>query len=230
MARPSDRNRGCARTVFIVGNDGSGKTTFTAKLTDRSEGMGFRVTQRRYYGSLVRVLFRQIIESLTGASRRKTETTENLASAPLAKPAAKTSMPNPARQASGGPRGAALLAFLWVYQTAIGIETRWRDLFSSSDLQIVDRSFIDDLVSIGQTLRVDIPVSLLRYSCWLFPIRRLYFLSAGDDVEFARIADLDLTEAFHTAKGEQYRRLIAEVEPWVPGLRRISTAPRRSPS
>ncbi len=201
--------------MFVVGNDGSGKTTFTERLAGKAAAMGLRVHRRRYYGSTVRVVFRRLIDTWTDASRRKT---------------AASAGGGPRPRTRNGARARVLLAFLWLYQTAIGLETRLRDLLDRSDLRIVDRSFVDDLVSIGETLRVEVPPSLLRYSSRLFPVRRLYYLSAGDAVEFARILDVDLSKAFHHAKGERYRAMIAQLEPFTPGLRRISTAPRSEAS
>lgn len=217
MPRPARRGSWrFGHTAYVVGNDGSGKTTFTGRLSRKAEALGMRVHKRRYHASLVRVVFRRVVEAWTGASRQKTAQPPGEASG--------------ASRPAGGGRRLLLLAFLWIYQTAIGVESRFRDLFDRADLLIVDRSFVDDLVSTAETLRVEVPASLLRYCCLLFPVRRLYFLSAGDAVEFSRIVDVDLSEAFHREKGKRYRGMIATLEPWTPGLRRISTAPRNGNS
>jgi hypothetical protein len=216
-----------ARSVFVTGNDGSGKSTFANRLRRRATARGMRVGERRYYGSLVRRSFRGLIELLTSASQRKVETaapTTTGQDAPSS--SAAQGAPRQERKQQTGLRRVASLAFLWAYQTAIGIETRLRDWFSCNDLEIIDRSFIDDLVSISQTLRVEIPLSLLRYSCALFPTRRLYYLSAGHDVEYGRIVEMDLSAEFHRAKGERYAAMIAQLEPGFAPLRRISTASR----
>lgn len=208
-----------SRTVFVVGNDGSGKSTFTKKLRAEAEAEGLSVGNRRYYDNWVRLAFRGLTERITQASKRKMETVE--------KPDPMTGSSGPAKPGSKssrtGFRAFVAIAFLWIYQTAMGIEMRVRDLFARHDLEINDRSFVDDLVSIAEILRVDIPPSLVAYSSRLFPFRDFYYLSAGHEVEYARIADMDLSAEFHRAKGLRYEKMIESIELHTKKLRRIST-------
>ena len=207
-----------SRSIFVSGNDGSGKSTFTRKLRSRLEARGASVAERRYYGSVVRRALRGVIERLTQASRRKLDGGQSGNAAPEARSA------DAVRGRS--LRSLAVLGFLWTYQTAMGVEARLRDWVSRYDVEIVDRSFIDDLASIAETLKVEPPPALLRYSCALFPVRRLYFLSAGHEIEYARIVEMDSSADFHRAKGERYDALVAACEPALPTLRRISTRGR----
>jgi hypothetical protein len=211
-----------ANMIFISGNDGSGKSTFTRRFRGKANALGIETLEMRYYGFFVRRCLRGVLERVSNASSRKR------ASDSPAPPGAEKATP-PARatgsRGSGGLRGIAILAFLWLYQGAMAIECRIRSALAGSRLQLLDRCFVDDLVSICATLRVAPSPRLIRFSRLAFPHKRLYYLCGGEEVEFARILDMDLSADFHRKKHAIYRDIIDALEPIDPSLRRFSTAP-----
>jgi hypothetical protein len=139
-------------------------------------------------------------------------------------PACSVSVGRPAR--SSWPRRfrrPLLLAALCLYHTSMGVEFRIRSCLCRSDVLLITRSFIDDLASIAETLNIADVSALIRWAVWLFPIRKVYFLSAGDNIEYARILDVDLTREFHRCKGERYRSFVRELEQLGAPVRRIET-------
>jgi len=209
-----------ARTVFIVGNDGSGKSTYARRLAARLEARGWRVRRTGYYDSLVRRCFRGLVEALTGASRRK------LVPAPAGSPRDSGERP---WATAGGLRRLGMLAFLSIYQAAMALEWRVRDGLATADVLLCERSFVDDLASVAEVLRVEAPAWLLRCSGRLFPVCRLCYLSAGHDVEYRRIVTLDLSPLVHQRKGERYRQWVRLLSDSGVKIRRIHTGRHPQP-
>ena len=209
-----------ARTISIIGNDGSGKSTFAQRYAVRLTAAGVRVVRRPYYNSIVRSVLRRPVERLGGVSRRKMgrEHPES----------------DPARRDEGrsaisyrrGPQAGLLLALLWVYQLCMAVESRIRDLLCLGGVLIQDRSFVDDLASTLEILRLRTPRTLVKWSARLFPIRRAIYVCAGHEVEYARIVQLDLSPQMHKRKSQRYDTMVELLEISGIPVRRINTAPR----
>ncbi len=213
-----------ARTVYIIGNDGSGKSTYARRFERRAQAFGLRVIRRHYYDAIVRRLFRGLVESAAGVRQRK------MAGSPAA-----PDRQRPAEPPGGTPRRHGSLirrlgggAFLWAYQTAMGVEMRLREWFSPRGVLLVDRGAVDDLISISRTLRLDVPDPLLRWTARLFPARQIIHLSAGAEVELSRIVDVDASPEHHRRKGELYDALISRLESMRAPVRRVNTAGHRA--
>jgi hypothetical protein len=178
-----------------------------------------RVVRRHYYTAIIRRLLRGLVERATGASRVKAQAGD---SSPANTPAATTNAP----AYRSGIKAKAAICFLWCYQAAMAVEMRLRDWFCPGDLLLMDRSYIDDLSSTAQTLRLRLPDTLVRSSARWFAARQLIFLSAGHEVEYGRIVDMDLTPELHRKKGEAYEHMIRTIEKSGIPVRRINTATR----
>jgi hypothetical protein len=120
---------------------------------------------------------RGVLEALSHASTRK-----RASDAPANQQTSEGSRSRGSQStvASGGLRGIAVLAFLWLYQVAMAIECNIRSMLSCTRLQVLDRCFVDDLVSICATLRVALSPALVRFSRYAFPHKRLYHLCGGE--------------------------------------------------
>ncbi len=205
-----------ARIIFIVGNDGSGKTTYSTRMRDKMLARGVTATRIHYYRLLIRTALRTLVDRASGVSARKFEE--------------KAESPSNASQKRvghiSGPRASLLVAFLYFYQIAMAIEMRLRGLLTRADYLIVDRSYIDDLVSILGSFRLATPRRLVLVSAWLFPNWRVIYVSAGPEVEFARIVDVDLSRAVHLGKSRRYEEIAGILEAANAPLRRVdSTRP-----
>ncbi len=203
--------------VFISGNDGSGKSTFLRRFCARAEACGLSIERRHYYEGVVRRLLRFALDRRSRLSGLKQD------SDPSAKGAGSQSLRHPVRSSRAVDR------VLGLYQLAMAMELRLRLAFSHKDLILVDRSFVDDLISIAEMLRVEPSGALLLRGAGWFPVRRFYYLSAGHEAEYARIVDLDLSRSVHRAKGERYAELFAQLEESGSPVRRIDTRSRTKP-
>lgn len=202
-----------------MGNDGSGKTTFLARAHQRLTDAGVVAEVRHYYKSWVRRLLRQTVERVTGVSRRKKE--ESLVGISWSHVA---DGDQPLRLRSG-LSAAPFFFFLWIYLALMALEARLRDCATRGAL-LYDRSFVDDLVSTIEMFRLTTPVRLVRWSARVFPVRRLYYLNAGHEVEYARITELDLSADLHRRKGLRYQELVEIVESAGVPVRRLHTISR----
>lgn len=211
-----------ANMIFIAGNDGSGKSTFTRRFCGKASALGVDTDQVRYYGFWVRRGLRGVLERTSQASSRKRATDSQSGPRENEK---RSGTGRGSGEGRSGPRAVAIIAFLWIYQVAMALECRIRAALACGRMQVLDRCFVDDLVSICATLRVVPPPSLVRFSRHAFPHRRLYYLCGGEKVEFARIEDVDLSADFHRKKHAIYENVVNALEKLDPSLRRISTAP-----
>jgi hypothetical protein len=214
------------RAVYIVGNDGSGKTTYALRLEERLCRRGYSVTRQHYYRQWVRRAFRSAVERSAGVSKLKAgDAGERGASS------------GPQGHAPGGPRrtdqsttrkaaGRVLVAFLYVYQLAMAMEMHLKLLVSRVDFRIIDRSYIDDLASILGSFRFPTPARLIRFSSRVFPQWRIIYVSAGHDVEYARIKDVDLAKSLHREKSLRYEEMLEILASAGAPLRRVDTGPR----
>ena len=194
-----------------------------------------------YYRLKVRTVFRALTERISGVSARKFE--DGTGPAPVVPGRSQPPATEPATPPGRQPRSRSrtgfasrirsglLLAFLFGYQLAMSIEMRLRALFVSREYLIVDRSYIDDLVSILGSFRLETPGRLVRLSAWLFPQWRIIYVSAGPEVEFARIVDVDLSESVHFEKSGRYEEMVAILESAGAPIRRVdSSRPFEDPS
>ena len=212
-----------ARTVYVSGNDGSGKSTFLKSLGTKLESSGLRPVRRHYYDSVFRTAIRGGIEQLLGVNRKK-KARKSAPSQETAQESSKVDKPSKKRSLRGSAKRIAVTMFLWGYQSLMGVEARWRDVTKCNRVLLVDRSYIDDLVSIVELLDIPTPVALVKWSVWIFPVRSLYYLTAGSEEEFARIVDLDLSPETHRRKHERYQELMEIVESAGGEVRRINTS------
>ena len=209
-----------ARTISIIGNDGSGKSTFAQRYAARLTAAGVRVVRRPYYNSIVRSLLRRPVERLAGVSRRKMG---------RANPEGDAGRHGDCRSAISyrrGPQAGLLLAMLWVYQLCMAAESRICDLLCLGGVLVQDRSFVDDLASTLEILRLPTPRTLVKWSARLFPIRRAIYVCAGHEVEYARIVQLDISPHVHKRKSQRYDTMVELLEIAGIPVRRINTAPR----
>ena len=204
--------------VFVCGNDGSGKSTFTRRFAAKVRAHGLTAVIRPYYHSSVRRALRAVVERAVGANEKKKQ--------PL-------SLDNVAQENRHMSRRRDMRAkligtILWMYQSCMAAEWWARCLLCRADVLVVDRCFVDDLVSTFETLQTEPDEALLRTSCRLFPMRWIYYLSAGNEVEFARITTVDLSPQLHRIKGQRYQQFIALLEQIGAPVKRIDSAPRDS--
>lgn len=106
----------------------------------------------------------------------------------------------------------------------MGLEARWRDVTRLNRVVIMDRSYVDDLVSIVEVFDIQVPTALVKWSSWLFPVRTLFYLSAGSEEEFSRIVEVDLSKEVHYRKHERYQQIIEVVESAGVSVRRVDTS------
>ena len=198
------------RVIYIVGNDGSGKTTYSTNLREELLEQGKSAQRLHYYRLGVRSAFRSLIEVVSSPSKKKLE----------APPAPRESHSTGAGQRV---RASLLVAFLFLYQMAMAAEMRLRAAWIKSDHLIVDRSYIDDLVSILKTFRLDTPRALIRLSASIFPQSEVIYVSATPEVEFDRIVDVDLSRAVHLEKSHRYEEIVEILEEAGSPVRRVNT-------
>ena len=201
-----------ARTIYICGNDGSGKSTYARRLAQRARARGLTVVHRHYYRSLVRRCLRGIIERLLKVSTRK-----------RTGPGGQAGKTTAATFRKRRYRTMAILAFLGIYQTCMALEAWCRDRFCRANLLVMDRGFIDDLASILVTFRLPAPLWLVRCSAQFFPMRQIIFLAAGHETEYLRIIAMDLSQDLHRAKSEHYDRIVRSMEKLGVAIRRVNT-------
>ena len=198
--------------IYVSGNDGSGKSTFARRFADHARARGLKVTQRHYYDAIVRRMLRNLIERIASVDKRKKQ---------------HRSDQNGAVRRGAGAAGSTkwLLTVMAVaaYQACMALEYRVRRWTCSCDVLLIDRSFVDDLVSIHETLRLRVPYRIVHASTRIFPIRRLFFLQAAHDVEYGRIVQNDLSPQMHERKANRYAHFIDAVERHTDAVKRVRT-------
>jgi molybdopterin-guanine dinucleotide biosynthesis protein len=222
---PEDSSPPMTRAIYIVGNDGSGKTTYSKRLEKRLRRRGYSVTRQHYYHQRVRRALRSSVELVAGVSKRKTidagdrgaELREQHASHEHAARGGESSVRTSA--------GRLLIATLYAYQIAMALEMHLKLLFSRVDFLIIDRSYVDDLASILESFKQSTPASLVRFSSEIFPQRRIIYVSAGYEIEYARIEDVDLSESVHREKSQRYEEMVEVLASSGAPLRRVDTRP-----
>lgn len=198
--------------VYVSGNDGSGKSTFARRFADHTRGRGLKVTHRHYYDAVVRRMFRSVVARIGSVDKRKRQQGHEAISAERCR-----SSP------VGSAKAAVAVVILTAYQACMALEYRLRGWTCLSDILLVDRSFVDDLVSIHETLRLNFSARIVHLSTRIFSIHRLYFLQAGQAVEYGRIADLDLSPEMHELKARRYAQYIDAVEQRTGAVKRVRT-------
>jgi len=108
----------------------------------------------------------------------------------------------------------------------MAIEAWIRDLTCQADVILQDRGYPDDLVSIAAILGLDVPKALIRFSAWAFPVKRIFYLSAGHECEYGRIAQMDLSESIHERKSTLYDMLFTTLQLRIDSVCRIDTSSR----
>lgn len=198
--------------IYVVGNDGSGKSTYSAGLENRLSRVGLSTFSRHYYSSFFRGLLRRLA-LLLRPSKNKKQVFRNTSNRRfcfityLRKAFIK----------------AILAIIIWPYQVAMALEIRCLQIFTCVDYLIIDRSFVDDLIGIKEILNIEIPLFLVKISAFLFPIHRVIHLSAGHEIEYARIVDNDLTKELHYLKGKQYDFFLDALAAYGVRIKRIDT-------
>jgi len=109
----------------------------------------------------------------------------------------------------------------------MGLETRWRDITGLNRVIIMDRSYVDDLVSIVEIFDIQVPTTLVKWSSWLFPVRTIFYLSAGCEEEFSRIVEVDLSREVHHRKHERYKQIIEVIESAGVSVHHVDTSSRK---
>jgi hypothetical protein len=183
--------------VYIVGNDGAGKTSYTARLSGRLSRIGVGVKCRHYYSSAVRQIVRGVIRPTTNAHGKKHGGTEKRVE-DLRKRQIPVSLLKRWIQVGA----------IFLYQLLMALELRCRHLWDA-DVILLDRSFIDDLIGLSILLNIEISDSLIKFSAKIFPLREIVYVYGGHEVEYARIVDNDLTRELHRLKGAHYGRYIS---------------------
>lgn len=207
-----------ARTIYVSGNDGSGKTTFLNRYEARLNSSGLKTSRRHYYDSLMRTIIRSSVEKVFSVTQKKsTERNHNWEDLPITGNTRKKS------PVTVGLKRVSINAFLWFYQSLMGLEARLRDIACTRKVIVTDRCYIDDLASIYEILNIPVSTALVKWSTWLFPARKIYYLSAGSKQEYARIVDVDLSPETHRRKHERYVRLVEIVESTTEPIRRVMT-------
>lgn len=209
------------KTVFIVGNDGSGKSTYVRRMQNASTLVELPIVRRHYYSHFVRRLFRVIIDKKANISGRKE--TYRHATPPRNSEVTDETV---AQNNSSSVKKRLLKFFLLSYQIAMACETWLRDILQLRGLLVYDRSHVDDLISISEVLKIGCDDRMLRLSAKFFPCKRLYFLSAGHREEYQRIEVNDLSPEMHQAKGESYETAICSLEASGLPIKRINTSCR----
>ena len=201
--------------VYVSGNDGSGKSTFARRFAAHARARGLKVTQRHYYDAAVRRLLRSTVERTASVDSRKQQRRPDT-----------TASVRRRSGAVGVSRSVAGVFMLAAYQVCMAVESTVRRWTSRADILLIDRSYVDDLVSIHETLRMPFPIGIVGLSARIFPARRLYFLHAGQEVEYGRIVELDISPQMHERKSQRYVQFIDAVEQRTATVKRIRTAGR----
>jgi len=198
--------------VYVSGNDGSGKSTFARRFADHARARGLKVTQRHYYDAVVRRMLRAVVERIASVDQRKKQQRPDQIGAVRRRAGA-----------AGAAKWVLAVMAIAAYQACMALEYRVRRWTCSSDVLLIDRSFVDDLVSIHETLRIRVPYRIVHASTRIFPIRRLFFLQAGHDVEYGRIVQNDLSPQMHENKAVRYAHFIDAVEKRTSAVKRVRT-------
>ncbi|MBJ20218.1 MAG: hypothetical protein CL933_12480 [Deltaproteobacteria bacterium] len=214
------------KIIFIIGNDGSGKTTYSTRMLERMRASGSSARRIHYYSLSVRSAFRALVDVVSGVSARKLDAEDARRPEPESRsPSATLDEPTATdSRSASGLRALVLITFLYFYQIAMAIELRLRALVAPTDYLVVDRSYIDDLVSVLESFRLETPRRLVGFSSRLFPRWRMIYVSAGPDIEFARIVDVDLSRAVHFGKNRRYQEMAGILETAGAPLRRVDSS------
>jgi molybdopterin-guanine dinucleotide biosynthesis protein len=207
------------RVIYVVGNDGSGKTTYSTNLRKRLLARGASAQRLHYHQLSVRAAFRSLIEAFSNVSERKLDEARDGRDATPSGPSG-----GGGTTIASGARASILVVLLFLYQMAMATEMRLRTLFARCDHLIVDRSYIDDLVTIVGSFRLKTPATLIRLSSAMFPQWRIVYTSAGPNIEYARIVDVDLSRTVHLEKSRRYQEMVEILEEAGAPIRRVDTS------
>jgi hypothetical protein len=207
------------KTVYVTGNDGAGKSTYASLYVAHASKSGLRAVKRHYYSNIVRSFLRSIIVRAVSISERKL----SIGDVKVSKGRPKSSLRRKRTDLKMFGRDIIILS-LGLYQILIAAEMWLRQLVSRQDLLLIDRSYVDDLASISETLNLGIPERIIRWSALVFPGRKIIYLSAGHELEYSRIVEIDLSAEVHRSKGLHYEAIIDLVERAGVDVQRLNTS------
>jgi len=188
--------------IFISGNDGSGKSTYCSCLVKKLQDEGVSAYSRKYYHNFVRICLRKLVNLSSSIQKKKTRRDTSIEGV------------EPERQEK--PRFYSLINFLinsllLFYHFLMAFEIAIRRLLSRADVIVIDRSFMDDMVSISAAYNSSVPKFFLRGLKYALSKSHIHFLSAGHETEYLRIVDVDLSKSFHKRKSEIYDSLVNDM-------------------
>jgi hypothetical protein len=193
-----------AKIIFISGNDGSGKSTFCVDLAHKYSSDGFEIVVIRYYHNIVRRIVRKVVGFISKINQKK-KNSSNFDSARV-KRSDRTS------RFKQLIRFGLLYVLILPYCLLMLAETRLRARISPADFMIVDRSYVDDIVSICSAFKLPIPIKFLSILVHLQGGSRIYYLTAGHEIEYTRVVDCDLSKDFHLTKSRNYTAIFDEMQ------------------
>lgn len=204
-----------AKIIFVSGNDGSGKSTFCVDLAHKYSSDGFEIVVIRYYHNIVRRIVRSGVGFISKINQKK-KNSSNFGSAKLKRSERSSEFKQ-------SIRFGLLYALILPYCLLMLVETRIRARISPADFMIVDRSYVDDIVSICSAFKLSIPIKFLSILVHLQRGSMIYYLTAGHEIEYARVVDCDLSKDFHLTKSRNYSAIFDEMQARGFLIRRIST-------
>ena len=178
-----------APVIYFSGNDGSGKSTASKKLAGRLVSLSASVSSRHYYDMPLRILVTKFVGSQKGTKSAVNHVTST-------------------RLHFGRLSNWVFALLFFCYMVGMALSYFVMRL-KSNDILVIDRSFVDDLVSVFTEKQRPIPVILIFSGYLLFPCRFLAFCYASQEVEYSRIASVDSSYEFHRDKSENYEFVLA---------------------
>ena len=175
------------KVIFVIGNDGSGKSTFIKSLVREKDGEVQNLIIRHYYDNRIRSIFRLFfISSKSNISKvlpKKTRTTRS-------------------------SRIIVILIGYCFYTVMNTLLIRFTSRYYRKNQLIYDRSFIDELVSIEVFKDLQFPKLFVKIVLGLLNDVCFIYLNANSQTKFERIVDKDIAFEDYLKKERRYFELI----------------------
>lgn len=175
------------KVIFVIGNDGSGKSTFIKSLIRDKDGEAQNLIIRHYYDNRIRSIFRLFFISsksnISKALPKKTNTT------------------------SSGKSIVILIGYC-LYTVLNTLLIRLTSRYYSKYQLVYDRSFIDELVSIEVFKNLQFPKLFMKIVLGLLNDVCFIYLNANSQTKFQRIVDKDIVFEDYLKKERRYSELM----------------------
>ena len=175
------------KIIFVIGNDGSGKSTFIKSLVSDKDGETQNLIIRHYYDNRMRSIFRLFfISSKSNISK---------------------ALSKKIRTTSSGKIIIILIGY-FLYTVMNTLLIRLTSRYYSKSQLVYDRSFIDELVSIEVFKNFQFPELFLKIVLGLLNDVCFIYLNANSQTKFHRIVDKDIAFEDYLKKERRYSELM----------------------